>query len=277
MAIKIPVVNRVPTYPGRVTLTPVTGQPNTYDMERADEPLVIGTPQDAALFDNKAYTMTESATVYVKGSIGNDDTGDGSEGNPFATIQRAINEIPKCLGGFHVTVDIEEGTYPERVMIDGFYGGRLSLGIADRPVTINGLSVLSSSVIRVNISNIVATVRDTMFYIGAGSNVLILSPMTLDGASVATNGISIEQNSTLTAISAAVTVDNCLTNAVLALTGGKATFGSIEGTNAAGTAIRADAGSTISYVTRSITAPTAQLTVGGGRIYSGAQSNVPTY
>ena len=36
--------NRQPTYPGRVILTPVPGMANTYDMTRADEPTVDGTP-----------------------------------------------------------------------------------------------------------------------------------------------------------------------------------------------------------------------------------------
>ena len=36
--------DREPTYPGRVTLTPVYGLANTYDMERADRPLQEGTP-----------------------------------------------------------------------------------------------------------------------------------------------------------------------------------------------------------------------------------------
>lgn len=36
--------NRQPTYPGRVILTPVPGQENTYDMVRADNPTVEGTP-----------------------------------------------------------------------------------------------------------------------------------------------------------------------------------------------------------------------------------------
>lgn len=35
--------DREPTYPGRVTLTPVSGLANTYDMERADRPLQEGT------------------------------------------------------------------------------------------------------------------------------------------------------------------------------------------------------------------------------------------
>jgi len=36
--------DRTPTYPGRVTLTPVPGQNNTYDMVRADSPIEEGTP-----------------------------------------------------------------------------------------------------------------------------------------------------------------------------------------------------------------------------------------
>lgn len=44
--------DRVPTYPGRVKLVPVSGQANTYDMVRADEPTVEGTPIDKALFDS---------------------------------------------------------------------------------------------------------------------------------------------------------------------------------------------------------------------------------
>lgn len=42
--------DRVPTYPGRVKLTPVSGQENTYDMERADEPTQEGTPLNKSTF-----------------------------------------------------------------------------------------------------------------------------------------------------------------------------------------------------------------------------------
>lgn len=47
----IEVVDRIPTYPGRVKLIPVPGQENTYDMVRADEPIEPGTPINKALFD----------------------------------------------------------------------------------------------------------------------------------------------------------------------------------------------------------------------------------
>ena len=48
----IEVLDRVPTHPGRVKLIPVEGQANTYDMVRADEPIVEGTPINKALFDS---------------------------------------------------------------------------------------------------------------------------------------------------------------------------------------------------------------------------------
>lgn len=40
--------DRVSLYPGRVTLTPVSGQENTYDMVRADQPTQDGTPLNKA-------------------------------------------------------------------------------------------------------------------------------------------------------------------------------------------------------------------------------------
>ncbi len=46
----IDVKDRISTYPGRVKMTPVAGQDNTYDMVRADEPIEPGTPINRALF-----------------------------------------------------------------------------------------------------------------------------------------------------------------------------------------------------------------------------------
>ncbi len=42
--------DRIPLYPGRVTMTPVAGQANTYDMTRADDPTQAGTPLNKATF-----------------------------------------------------------------------------------------------------------------------------------------------------------------------------------------------------------------------------------
>lgn len=52
--------DRIPLYPGRVTLTPVAGQANTFDMVRADDPTQAGTPL------NKA-TLLKDATAALYG------------------------------------------------------------------------------------------------------------------------------------------------------------------------------------------------------------------
>lgn len=52
--------DRIPLYPGRVKMTPVAGQANTYDMVRADDPTQAGTPI------NKA-TLLKDATAALFG------------------------------------------------------------------------------------------------------------------------------------------------------------------------------------------------------------------
>ena len=59
----IEVLDRVPKYPGRVKLAPVAGQENTYDMIRADEPIVKGTPINKVLFDSIVNTAEAVLTV----------------------------------------------------------------------------------------------------------------------------------------------------------------------------------------------------------------------
>lgn len=46
------IVDRVPTKPGQIKLTPVSGSPDLFIMERADEPTVEGTPLDKATFNS---------------------------------------------------------------------------------------------------------------------------------------------------------------------------------------------------------------------------------
>lgn len=66
--------NREPTYPGRVTLTPVAGLANTYDMDRADQPLQQGTPLNketllkdatAALFGLTAAAVPDDVLAWL--------------------------------------------------------------------------------------------------------------------------------------------------------------------------------------------------------------------
>ena len=60
--------DRVPTYPGRVRLTPVTGQPDVYDLTREDDPVVAGTALNAAFFTALQSDMTETGSYNGPGS-----------------------------------------------------------------------------------------------------------------------------------------------------------------------------------------------------------------
>lgn len=72
--------DRVPLYPGRVKLIPVTGQENTYDMVRADEPTQEGTPLNAdsllkvataALYGLGAAAVPDDVLALIKPMIDN--------------------------------------------------------------------------------------------------------------------------------------------------------------------------------------------------------------
>lgn len=277
MSIKIPVVDRVSTYPGRVVLTPVANMTNTYDMERADVPLIEGTPVDKALFDNKAYTLNESVTIYVS-KTGSDVNGNGTNVAPYATIQKAINEIPKCLGGFIATVDIADGTYNERVRVEGFNGGRLNIGVSGRTVTVQGMSVFTSEMVRLNIANLTSASgdTDTPLYVGQGSNVAVVGAMTINGRNTALYGVAVEQNSSLVS-TVNLTVNNTTTSAILANSGGRIACGRVLGSGNAAAGLRAETGGTIAYNTSGMTAATNYVAVTGGRVYGGSQTSVPNY
>ena len=57
----IEVKDRVPTYAGRIKLVVVDEANGIYDMSRADEPTVVGTPLNAALFNSIAADLANIA------------------------------------------------------------------------------------------------------------------------------------------------------------------------------------------------------------------------
>lgn len=76
--------DRVSLYPGRVTLTPVAGQANTYDMVRADQPTQEGTPL------SKANLLSDTVAASY---------GEGTEAVP--------NDIFNILSRFHAGLGSE--------------------------------------------------------------------------------------------------------------------------------------------------------------------------
>lgn len=270
---KIEVKDRVSTYPGRVVLTPVSGQTNTYDMARADQPTEDGTRIDKKLFDQKAYTLTSNITVYVS-TTGSDVTGDGTSVAPYQTISKAVSEIPKCLGGFHAQIDVADGTYNERVNVDGFYGGRLTIGASGRTIVVRGISVQSSSVVRLYVSNITysSTYAGSMLYVDNNSTVVVLSPMTINCGNAAVNGVGATRSSKITC-EATVAVLNTTSAGVLATYGSKIHFNAINGNGNTSYGLRADMGGLITYASRG-TIGNSDSTANGGRILTSSGTNL---
>ncbi len=65
----IDVIDRVPANAGRVILAPVSGQENTYDMVRADNPSIEGTPMNRDLFMQLQGFVAGTTTFNSDGSI----------------------------------------------------------------------------------------------------------------------------------------------------------------------------------------------------------------
>ena len=106
--------DRVPLYPGRVKLAPVSGQENTYDMVRADEPTQEGTPL------NKANLLSdETAALYGLGEEGTvNDALFGASGK----IDTVESRLALSVFGYRVLkikVTSKDGTPVEGIKING--------------------------------------------------------------------------------------------------------------------------------------------------------------
>lgn len=92
--------DRIPTYPGRVEITPVEGKPNTYTMKRADEPTEEGTPIDKATFES--IIQSRLTGRYYMPQIQNKSVSGGVTAtiNPIPTSWTDISDTISVSGGY---------------------------------------------------------------------------------------------------------------------------------------------------------------------------------
>lgn len=268
-------VDRVPTKPGRIKITPEDGSSAWYGvMERADEPSVVGTPVNAANLNTmqKNAGLDANMTVYVAVS-GSDRTGDGSSTAPYQTITKAISTIPKNLNGFNAIINIASGTYNEDVFIEKTFGGIVTLsGETDAPVSIKSLRVFNGSVVEINLPlTITGSINNIALYI-FNAKVLAGAEITLTG--VADYGVFVNRNGygRFTTLSVSNTTVGAITSTNMSALSVISSSGS---NNAVG--IRTSDGGVIVYINNTLTATTLYLSQTGGRIYSGSQTNIPNY
>lgn len=115
-------IDRVPTYPGRVRLTPVPGSSDLFDLTRADQPTVLGTPVNRALFEALQNEQNETG-AYV---------GTGNGASITRTITFAFEPKAFVIIGNGYTAIWVSGS-------DRFYSSGNTA--ANRPVTWDGPSV----------------------------------------------------------------------------------------------------------------------------------------
>ncbi|MBE5984276.1 MAG: hypothetical protein E7248_13370 [Paenibacillaceae bacterium] len=70
--------------------------------------------------------LTQDTNIYVS-TTGSDTAGDGTSGNPFKTIQHAIDIVPNDLGGYEVIINVADGTYTEDVVVSAFKNGSVRI------------------------------------------------------------------------------------------------------------------------------------------------------
>lgn len=268
----IPVVDRVPTYPGRVKITKENGGQVEYvTWERADEPTEEGTPINKVLFDSiqADLGLSENVTIYVSGS-GSDTLGDGSEANPYATINKALAIVPKNLNGYTATINIAAGTYPEAVQVSDFKSGKIVVaGASSAAVNIDSLAV-RGSLVDVQLIHLTTTNKTLGIEVSKGGFLLSTTRIVASGANkgitVFDNGLMSLQEVTVLNAAVAIECGYCGNVYVNTMYGSGNTLG-----------LAASQGGRICYGTDSLGATNKSTTSLGGRIYSGAQTSVPNY
>ena len=269
-------VDRVATHPGRVQLTPVQGQTNIYDMERADEPTVAGTPVNAANLNamQKNMGLDANMTVYVAVS-GSDATGNGSRTAPYQTITKALSAIPRQLNGYTATVYIESGTYPEKLNINGFTGGTLMFtGVTNSAISVTSIAAVTTDML---------IFRNLNFSVVGGSDVLYGVHVTGGSLVVDTGSFSISNasNTGMYAILGATAYFTNLSisagaNAINVSNGAQIIVGTLTG-SVTETGFRATGGGRITFGSSTLAARTLYVTSSGGRILTGSQTSIPNY
>lgn len=119
-------------------------------------------------FGAKIGTISENTTLYVA-TTGSDTTGTGSNSKPFATIQHALDILPKDLGSRYVTINVAVGTYDEDIRVDGFRNGDLNIFSANKNTLVDTCKIRSvifyccgPAYVRLNGFNMITTTKNAI-------------------------------------------------------------------------------------------------------------------
>ena len=112
------IVDRVPTYPGRIKLTPVSGAPNLFTMERADEPRTPGTPIDKATLDGISKNRLTGHYYDLSATKTTINTAGGAY-NPLPTSWNNTSSVGANSGAYSIEASGSSGSYHPHRAFDG--------------------------------------------------------------------------------------------------------------------------------------------------------------
>lgn len=108
-----------PSSAGALTSTEPTAEGDV------SKPILIARSTTAGEFFNmrgELIPTTTPTSIYIA-TTGSDTTGDGTSGTPYATLSKALAQLPDQLDQAY-TIVIADGTYAEPIALVGFHGGR---------------------------------------------------------------------------------------------------------------------------------------------------------
>lgn len=196
--------------------------------------------------------------VYVA-TTGSDETGDGSYASPYATVSKALSKVPKHVNGQTAVIRIAGGTYNEAVHIAGYTMPLTLSGIGSGTVTLGNLVVEDCTVM---ISEMYTFIVNGSLTIRNAGTLISNTDTYVHGGVTVYNCSSATFGSLYAYGSYAVSVYNVSSLYASALDGAGTTYG-----------LYVLAGGIVTYDYSYLTGPVR--TGGGGRIYTGTQSNSP--
>lgn len=114
-------------------------------------------------------TLSTDVNLYIA-TTGSDTIGDGTSGNPFKTIQHAIDILPKDLGGYTGNIHIATGIYPEEVIISGFSTSGVIKLILSGDISTDTFTVLGSNIIITSSTSEIHSISTNSLLITDGAN-----------------------------------------------------------------------------------------------------------
>lgn len=170
------ILDRVPLNPGRITLEPVDGMENTFDMKRSDNPSVEGTPINKATLDSIIYSRLTGRYYDLEVASVESSVMTGIKTNPIPTSGWVVVSRGKATNGQYIidAYDSLNETYTPEKASDGnsttFWAADNSYGTTpEKQWSIHSETPIRVNKVKINMS-VLGTTGSVKFKIRGNTN-----------------------------------------------------------------------------------------------------------